>query len=80
MKKLIPSIMVVLIVSMSSIGITSALDHQASTDNKPSTQVTSNGYGLQWMMEYGNSPWKDARYQGPQPIGDSDNDGKNELL
>jgi len=31
-------------------------------------------------MEYGNNPGSDARYQGPQPIGDSDNDGKNELL
>jgi hypothetical protein len=80
MKKLIPSIMIVLILSISSIGITSALDQQTITDNKPSTQVTSNGYGVQWMMEYGNSPWTDARYQGPQPIGDSDNDGKNELL
>jgi len=72
--------MIVLIISMGCIGITSAFDHQASTDNKPSTPVTSNGYGLQWMMEYGNSAWTDARYQGPQPIGDSDNDGKNELL
>ena len=80
MKKLIPSIMVVLIVSMSSIGFTSALDHQGSNDDKPSTQVTSNGYGLQWMMEYGNNPGIGARYEGPQPIGDSDNDGKNELL
>ncbi len=35
---------------------------------------------IQWMMEYGNNPGSDARYQGPQPIGDSDNDGKNELL
>ncbi len=80
MKKLIPSIIIVFIVSMSSIGITSALDHQASNDNKPSTQVTNNGYGLQWRMEYGNNPGSGARYQGPQPIGDCDNDGKNELL
>ncbi len=80
MKKLIPSIIIVFIVSMSSIGITSALDHQASNDNKPSTQVTNNGYGLQWRMEYGNNPGSGARYQGPQPIGDCDNDGNNELL
>jgi len=80
MKKLIPKIMIVLIVSMSSIGITNALSYSDNTDTKASTQATSNGYGLQWMMEYGNDPRSGARYQGPQPIGDCDNDGKNELL
>jgi WD40 repeat protein len=80
MKKLIPSIMIVLVLSISSIGVTSALDHQRSIDNKSTTQATSEGYGLQWMMEYGSNPGSGARYQGPQPIGDSDNDGKNELL
>jgi len=37
-------------------------------------------YGIQWKMEYGSNPGIGARYEGPQPIGDSDNDGKNELL
>jgi hypothetical protein len=80
MKKLIPSIIIVLIISMSSIGLTSAFSFSIYTDKKASTQITSNGYGIQWTMEYGNSAWTDARYQGPQPIGDCDNDGKNELL
>jgi hypothetical protein len=80
MKKLIPGIIVVLIVSISSMGITSALDRLDITDKKSSVQVASNGYGLQWKMEYGNDPSVGARYEGPQPIGDSDNDGKNELL
>jgi hypothetical protein len=31
-------------------------------------------------MSYGSDPSFGARYEGPQPIGDSDNDGKNELL
>jgi hypothetical protein len=79
MKKLILSSLIILFILISS-GITSGLYHQVSTDDNPSTQVSSNGYGLQWMMEYGNSPWTDARYQGPQPIGDCDNDGKKELL
>jgi len=79
MKKLVMSIMIILIMAMSSIGSSSVLN-QVSTDNKNSTQISGNGYGLQWIMEYGNSPWTDARYQGPQPIGDGDNDGKNELL
>jgi hypothetical protein len=65
---------------MNSIGITSAFSFSIHTDKKASTQITSNGYGIQWMMEYGNSAWTDARYQGPQPIGDCDNDGKKELL
>ena len=65
-------------VLVSGIGMTNAFSD--STNIESLTEETSNGYGLQWMMEYGNSPWTDARYQGPQPIGDCDNDGKNELL
>ena len=80
MKKSIPNIIIVLMVSISSVGITSAFSFSNNTEANTSTQVTNNGYGLQWMKEYGNSPWTDARFQGPQPIGDSDNDGKNELL
>jgi WD40 repeat protein len=80
MKKLIPCFMVVFIVSISSVGITSAFNQGNKTDIKASTQTASNGYEIQWMMEYGNNPGSGARYQGPQPIGDSDNDGKNELL
>ncbi|RLF61114.1 MAG: hypothetical protein DRN37_01560, partial [Thermoplasmata archaeon] len=36
-------------------------------------------YYIQWSHNYGSSI-SDARYQGPQPIGDADNDGLNELL
>jgi hypothetical protein len=39
-----------------------------------------NDYGIQWEMNYGNDDREGARYEGPQPIGDCDNDGKNELL
>ncbi|VVB62237.1 Repeat domain in Vibrio, Colwellia, Bradyrhizobium and Shewanella [uncultured archaeon] len=80
MKKLILCIIIVLIVLMSSIGVTTAFNFSINTDTKASIQVTSNGYNIQWIKEYGNSAWTDARYQGPQPIGDCDNDGKNELL
>jgi hypothetical protein len=79
MKKLIPSILIISIVSISSIGISNAFSYP-NTNGKTSTQFTSNGYGIQWMMEYGTDPREDARFQGPQPIGDCDNDGKNELL
>ncbi len=80
MKKLIPSIVIIFILSMGSIGIPNAFSYCDNTDAKISTHVTNNGYGQQWMKEYGSSGWTDARYQGPQPIGDCDNDGKNELL
>ena len=80
MKKLISSILIVFILLIGSVGITNAFISSNNTDAKASTQVSSNGYGIQWIMEYGASPWTDARYQGPQPIGDCDNDGKNELL
>ena len=34
----------------------------------------------QWEKSYGKMPFWGARYEGPQPWGDADNDGKNELL
>ena len=80
MKRLYPIILVILILLISSIGLTNALSYSNNKDMKDISTNTSNGYGIQWIKEYGNSPWTDARYQGPQPIGDSDNDGKNELL
>jgi len=76
MKKLISCVIVGLIVSISSFGITSTFNFFNNVEANESAQVTNNGYGLQWIMEYGSSPWTDARFQGPQPIGDSDNDGR----
>jgi hypothetical protein len=72
--------MLVFILSISSIGITTAISHADVVKKESSAGTTNTEYDLQWMMEYGNNAWTDARYQGPQPIGDSDNDGKNELL
>ena len=79
MKKIIPLFILVVLISISTINITNAMSYSYHEKNTI-TQGTNNGYGLQWMMEYGSSPWTDARYQGPQPIGDADNDGLNELL
>lgn len=39
-----------------------------------------NEYKVQWEMNYGSSSRYGARYEGPQPIGDCDNDGDNEIL
>jgi len=36
-------------------------------------------YEVQWQRNFG-SDWSGGRYQGPQPIGDCDNDGENEWL
>ena len=40
----------------------------------------SDDYGVQWEMNFGSDSRYGARYEGPQPIGDCDNDGKNEML
>lgn len=52
-----------------------ALVNSDATTESPS----NNPYGVQWLINYGPD-WTGGRYQGPQPIGDCDNDGKNELL
>lgn len=55
MRKLITSILIVLILSMSSIGIANVFSSSNSHNEKTSTQMRSNGYGIQWMLEYGSS-------------------------
>ena len=60
----------------------------ASADFKVNNEITyqnqdivfSEDYGIQWEMNFG-SDWRyGARYEGPQPIGDCDNDGLNEMI
>ncbi len=72
-KKFVPLILMIC-VSLGSFGITGAYNNSI---NEPFKQ--SEEYGIQWEMNYG-SDWRYGRYEGPQPIGDCDNDGKNELL
>ena len=40
----------------------------------------SGNYFIQWQMNFGSDHRYGARYEGPQPIGDCDNDGDNEML
>jgi len=48
---------------------------------KLAENASSNGsFIVQWEKSYGKLWWWSARYEGPQPVGDADNDGKNELL
>ena len=54
-------------------------DEGGDTDTTSDT-LNTEMYGVQWEMSYGSNPGYGARYEGPQPIGDCDNDGENELL
>lgn len=54
--------------------------YAGSTDSAMYDEISVDGYGIQWMQGYGDDWREGARYQGPQPIGDADNDGLNELL
>jgi hypothetical protein len=85
MKKKIITIFLVLCLTIISIGMTGAYEDKNicvyDEEKKQSTvNDSSSDYGIQWEKSYGSSPSYGARYEGPQPIGDCDNDGDNELL
>ena len=50
------------------------------TNEKTSEYIFSDEYYIQWEMNFGSDRRYGARYEGPQPIGDCDNDDKNEML
>lgn len=79
MKNKIPSIIVLFVLTMSSISATVAFG-QIQYPTKTKNSGTTGNYTIQWSMDYGTDPRTCARFQGPQPIGDADNDGKNEFL
>jgi len=79
MNNKIPSIIILVVLTMSSTTATITFGHlQHPTETK--NLGNSGNYTLQWSYDYGTDPGICARFQGPQPIGDADNDGKNELL
>jgi len=51
---------------------------ESSTPEK--TAASQDSFGIQWQKNYGTDSRWSPRYEGPQPIGDADNDGKNEIL
>lgn len=73
-----------LLITILHIGMAGAENTTAGVELKITEQnrVTdfSEDYEIQWMKSYGSDPSYGARYEGPQPIGDCDNDGDNELL
>jgi hypothetical protein len=59
-------------------------DHQDKLSSETKTDIFISNklegtYGIQWSKNYG-SDYEGGRFEGPQPIGDCDNDGKNEIL
>lgn len=84
MKKKIISILLVLIIGLVNISIVSAniniINNEKYSNNKKIGYFLSENYSLQWEMNFGSDWEYGARYEGPQPIGDCDNDGKNEML
>jgi hypothetical protein len=65
--------------SITSAGI-SFKNNEINTIEQTSEYIFSDDYFVQWKMNFGSDRHYGARYEGPQPIGDCDNDGKNEML
>ena len=84
MKKKIISILIVLLIGIVNFSIVSAnlniINNEKYKENKQTEYVLSENYTLQWEMNFGSDWDYGGRFEGPQPIGDCDNDGKNEML
>jgi len=80
-KKIILLCLVIGVLNASSVSANFNSTTSGINSNLKSLEKTTEGnYTIQWQMDYGSDWGYGARYEGPQPIGDSDNDGKNELL
>jgi hypothetical protein len=83
MKREILIIFLVLCIG-TSIPIVTARINQENDDIIAAGQVSgrdfSDDYFVQWEMNFGSDNRYGARYEGPQPFGDCDNDGENEML
>ena len=71
------SLLLISILGHSTIGTDTSLEKENLDD---SLGNNTDSYGIQWEMNYGDDWNEGARYEGPQPIGDCDGDGDNELL
>jgi hypothetical protein len=69
-----------LMINVSNVMAYNERESMVIEENNSLIITTTDEYGIQWQKDFGTSPWSSARYEGPQPIGDCDNDGKNELL
>ncbi|RLF45587.1 MAG: hypothetical protein DRN17_02230, partial [Thermoplasmata archaeon] len=84
MKKVIVSAAIIIIMLMEGTSIaydgTTILDSGHEGGSASPNALSDGTYEIQWEKDYGKLWWWSARYEGPQPVGDADNDGKNELL
>jgi hypothetical protein len=69
----------ILIIMISFSLISISVVNASYDDNRQVSTSNNTNYEVQWEFNYGPG-WSGGRFQGPQPIGDSDNDGENELL
>ena len=83
MSKKITTIILVMCLAIVHIGIAGAYEEKQMSYEEVVQNESydfSDDYYVQWEMNF-DSDWRyGARYEGPQPIGDCDDDGKNELL
>ncbi|HHH77755.1 MAG TPA: hypothetical protein ENL18_00890, partial [Thermoplasmatales archaeon] len=83
-KKFLTILFVIVVVTGGFTIATSSTDSNtgelSSSDNTGKSAGNQNDYVVQWSKDYGTIDWWSARYEGAQPVGDADNDGKNELL
>ena len=83
MNKKVATICIVLClgINFSIVSASVSLKNEEATITNPVAEyVFSGDYEVQWEMNFGSDRRYGARYEGPQPIGDCDNDGDNELL
>jgi hypothetical protein len=81
MNKKVITILIILCLGLINVTIVSAnLSVKNQIINQNQDYVFSEDYGIQWEMNF-DSDWSyGARYEGPKPIGDCDNDGLNEMI
>ena len=63
-----------------SVGVSSYALYTDLCSSSSSHTTDALEYGIQWQQSYGTNRGYGARYEGPQPIGDCDNDGENEVI
>jgi len=81
MNEKIITIFVVLCLGLVNITIVTAnINLNNEIINQNQDYVFSEDYGIQWEMNFGSDSGYGARYEGPQPIGDCDDDGSNEMI
>jgi hypothetical protein len=80
-KKLVGlSLVLCFVLNFSIVSANVIINNDRKFDDKIIKHNFSEEYGIQWVMNFGPDRRYGARYEGPQPIGDCDNDGLNEVL